>query len=150
VVNPGGRLGYRRVPPSLFATAAHALAAGGISPVVTWGPGEEGLADEVLALAPSARRAPPTSLDDLAWLMATSVLTVCNNTGPMHLSVAVGTPTLGLFLHMDMERWGHPAPPHRMVDVTEAVAAGKGEEAVLTALGAWLPTLQARREAPRA
>ncbi|MBM4380654.1 MAG: glycosyltransferase family 9 protein [Deltaproteobacteria bacterium] len=142
VVNPGGRMGYRRVSPALFAAAANALSARGISPVLTWGPGEEGLADEVQSLGPGIHRAPPTSLDDLAWLMATSALSVCNNTGPMHLSVAVGTPTLGLFLHMDMARWGHPSAPHHMVDVTGAVLAGTGERAVLDALGAWLPTLQ--------
>lgn len=141
VVNPGGRLGYRRVPPALFAAAAHALSTQGLSPVITWGPGEEALADELLSHAPGAHRAPPTSLDDLAWLMATSALTVCNNTGPMHLSVAVGTPTLGLFLHMDMERWGHPGAPHRMVDVTQPLARGEGEQAVRSALQAWLPSV---------
>jgi ADP-heptose:LPS heptosyltransferase len=35
----------------------------------------------------------------------------------MHLSVAVGTKTIGLFLHMPVERWGH-GPPHLMVDLT--------------------------------
>ena len=143
VVNPGGRMGYRRVPPALFAAAANFLAERGISPVLTWGPGEGGLAEEVQSLAPHVHRAPPTSLDSLAWLMATSALTVCNNTGPMHLSVSVGTPTLGLFLHMDMDRWGHAAAPHRMVDVTGDVQSGEGERAVLSALGAWLPTLPA-------
>ena len=45
-------------------------------------------------------------------------LTICNNTGPMHLSVALRVPTIGLFLEMPIERWGHPQPPHRMIDLT--------------------------------
>lgn len=121
VVNPGGRLGYRRIPPSAFAAAARALVAVGRRPLVTWGPGEEALAREVVEGAPGAVLAPATDLDDLAALMAAAQLTVCNNTGPMHLSVAVGAPTLGLFFRVPMERWGHFAPPHRMVDLTPVV-----------------------------
>jgi ADP-heptose:LPS heptosyltransferase len=60
--------------------------------------------------------------------MRTAGLTVSNNTGPMHLSVAVGAPTLGLFLRMDMERWGHSYPPHQMLDLTPIVDAGSGLE----------------------
>lgn len=120
VINPGGRLGYRRVPAQRFATAARVLAEQGVTPLVTWGPGEELLVDEVLRLEPRAVRAPPTDLDALAALMRGAEVTVCNNTGPMHLSVAVGCRTVALFLHMELERWGHPYPPHQMVDLTNA------------------------------
>ena len=118
VVNPGGRLGWRRIDPGTFAAAARALAAEGRVPIVTWGPGEEGMAQEVVSAVPGAILAPPTDLDGLALLMSAAGLTVCNNTGPMHLSVALGVPTLAFFLHMDMARWGHAHPPHRMVDLT--------------------------------
>jgi ADP-heptose:LPS heptosyltransferase len=118
VVNPGGRLGYRRVVPERFAEAAAALLAAGVTPVVTWGPGEEALVDAVCAACPGAVRAPATSLDQLAALMRGAKVTVCNNTGPMHLAVAVGCPTLALFLHMEVERWGHPYAPHQMLDLT--------------------------------
>ncbi|HYO51561.1 glycosyltransferase family 9 protein [Archangium sp.] len=124
VVNPGGRLGWRRIPPEAFASAARALIASGRTPIVTWGPGEEELARTVVASAPGSQLAPPTNIDELAALMRAAGLTVCNNTGPMHLSVAVGSPTLGLFLRMDMDRWGHPYPPHRMVDLTPVVDSG--------------------------
>lgn len=124
VVNPGGRLGWRRIPPEAFAAAARALIASGRTPIVTWGPGEEELARSVVASAPGSQLAPPTNIDELADLMRSAGLTVCNNTGPMHLSVAVGAPTLGLFFRMDMARWGHPLPPHRMVDLTPVVDSG--------------------------
>ncbi len=120
VVNPGGRLGYRRVMPERFATAASALLERELTPIVTWGPGEEALVDAVLAACPGAVRAPPTTIDQLAALMRGAKVTVCNNTGPMHLSVAVGCPTLALFLHMEVERWGHPYAPHQMLDLTGA------------------------------
>jgi ADP-heptose:LPS heptosyltransferase len=120
VINPGGRLGYRRVVPERFADAASALLERGVTPVVTWGPGEEPLVDAVLAACPRAVRAPSTSLDQLASLMRGAAVTVCNNTGPMHLAAAVGCPTLALFLHMEVERWGYPYVPHVMLDLTGA------------------------------
>jgi len=143
VVNPGGRLGERRIPPEAFAAAARALLESGLCPLITWGPGEETLADEVVAHAPGAVRAPPTNLDQLAALMQTARFTLCNNTGPMHLSVAVGTPTLAFFRGIDVSRWGHPFPPHRMVDLTpwastpEVLATRSADEAraFLAALG---------------
>ncbi|TQF09753.1 glycosyltransferase family 9 protein [Myxococcus llanfairpwllgwyngyllgogerychwyrndrobwllllantysiliogogogochensis] len=131
VINPGGRLGPRRIPPEAFAAAARALLEIGRVPIVTWGPGEEELARAVVAAAPGSRLAPATNLDELAALMRAAGLTICNNTGPMHLSVSVGAPTLAYFLRMDMERWGHAYAPHRMVDLTSLVdgAGGEGLEA---------------------
>ena len=124
LVNPGGRLGERRLPPDLFARVAQALADAGLTPLVTWGPGEEALADAVCAACPKAVRAPPTTLDQLASLMRGATLTACNNTGPMHLAVAVGSPTLAFFFNIEMERWCHARPPHRMVDLSPHVARG--------------------------
>jgi ADP-heptose:LPS heptosyltransferase len=145
VVNPGGRLGWRRIPPEAFAAAARALSASGRTPIVTWGPGEEELARTVVAAAPGAQLAPPTNIDELAALMRAAGLTVCNNTGPMHLSVSVGAPTLGLFLRMDMARWGHAYPPHRMVDLTPVVDAGGDLEArVFEEVRAFADSLPAR------
>ncbi|MBM7117529.1 glycosyltransferase family 9 protein [Archangium primigenium] len=129
VINPGGRLGWRRIPPEVFAAAARALLSSGRTPIVTWGPGEEELAKSVVAAAPGAQLAPPTNIDELAALMRDAGLTLCNNTGPMHLSVAVGAPTLALFLRMDMARWGHDYPPHRMLDLTPVIDAGGDVEA---------------------
>lgn len=134
VVNPGGRLGVRRVPPEAFIQAARTLTELGRSPVITWGPGEESLANQVVSAVPGATLAPPTDLDGLAFLMERAGLTVCNNTGPMHLSVAVGAPTLALFLRIEMERWGHAFAPHRMLDVTPAVDAPKSADALTKAV----------------
>jgi ADP-heptose:LPS heptosyltransferase len=126
VINPGGRLGGRRIPPEAFAAAARTLLELGRVPIVTWGPGEEALARAVVEAAPGSRFAPATSIDELAALMRSAGLTVCNNTGPMHLSVAVGAPTLAFFLRIDVERWGHAYAPHRMVDLTALVDAAGG------------------------
>ncbi|MDX2015738.1 MAG: glycosyltransferase family 9 protein [Myxococcaceae bacterium] len=117
VVNPGGRLGERRVPTPVFSRVTRHLGAKGVVPVVTWGPGEEALAREVLADGEGVL-APPTSLDELAFLMSRARVVVCNNTGPMHLSVAVGAKTVALFWRMPTAQWGHPFAPHAMVELT--------------------------------
>jgi ADP-heptose:LPS heptosyltransferase len=121
VLVPGGRLGWRRIPPALFAVAARALAGLGRTVIVAWGPGEEELARNAVAGAPGARLAPATDLDGLAALLAAAGCTVTNNSGPMHLSVAVGAPTLALFLKMDPERWGYREPPHAVLDLTPVI-----------------------------
>ena len=121
VLVPGGRLGWRRIPPALFSLAGRVLTGLGRSVVVAWGPGEEQLAREVTTGVPGARLAPPTNLDELAALLAAAGCTVCNNSGPMHLSVAVGAPTLALFLRMDPERWGYRFPPHGVLDLTSVI-----------------------------
>jgi ADP-heptose:LPS heptosyltransferase len=118
VLYPGGRLAPRRAPPEAFAAAASTLLGAGILPVVAWGRGEEPVGQALVAKVPGARIAPATDLDELAALMQRALLTISNNTGPMHLSVALGTPTLGLFVGMETERWGHSHPPHRMIDIT--------------------------------
>jgi heptosyltransferase III len=131
VVLPGGRLGWRRIPPEVFAAAARALLASGRRPVVAWGPGEEALARTVVDRAPGSVLAPATDLDALAALLEAAGCTVCNNSGPLHLSVAVGAPTLGLFLKMDPARWGYGAAPHRMLDLTEAAGRGASLESLV-------------------
>lgn len=133
VLLPGGRLGWRRLPPEVFADAARSLLAAGRRPLLAWGPGEEPLARAVVDAVPGARLAPATDLDALAALLAAAGCTVCNNSGPLHLSVAVGAPTLGLFLKMDPERWGYAFGPHRMLDLTDAAARGEPLGALVAA-----------------
>ena len=145
IVNPGGRLDWRRIPGSAFAAAARELAAAGLRVVVTYGPGEEKLAREVAESA-EVELAPPTRLDELADLMRSSRLSLCNNTGPMHLSVAVGTPTLAFFLKMDAARWGHHFAPHRVVDLTPVVESGGDvDSAAAEAARAFVAQLSAAR-----
>jgi len=119
VVNPGGRLAWRRVAPETLAGAARRLVEQGLEVIVVWGPGEEALAQRLVdEVGAGARVAPATDLDELAALFRAAGCTLTNNSGPMHLSVAVGAPTLAVFLEMPSARWGYPDPPHAVVDLT--------------------------------
>lgn len=72
--------------------------------VVAWGPGEE-----ELAASTGVPLAPPTSLRELAFLLAHASLVIGGDTGPLHLAAALGTPVIGLYGPTDPGRngpWG--------------------------------------------
>jgi lipopolysaccharide heptosyltransferase II len=66
--------------------------------VLPWGPGEKIHAE---AVQRSAREktvlAPDLSLKELGALFSRCRLVVANDSGPMHIAAAVGTPTIGIF-----------------------------------------------------
>jgi len=66
--------------------------------VVLWGPGEREHAEKIKALAHHpVFIAPETSLKELGALLSRCQLVVANDSGPMHISAAVGTKTIGIF-----------------------------------------------------
>lgn len=108
---PGARKPDHRVDPTVFARLGRHARRLGATPIVLWGPGEEPLARQV-AEAGEALMAPPTDLEELAALMRQCAVVVTNDTGPMHLAVACGAPTIALFLRAEPGRWGHTEPPN--------------------------------------
>jgi len=99
LLNPSAAWPNKRWPAESFAAVARWLhATDGWSPVVLWGPGEEALADAIVAGAPGvAVRAPRTSFNDLLALARASKLCVSGDTGPLHLACAMQAPVVALF-----------------------------------------------------
>lgn len=63
-----------------------------------WGSHEEhDIAEEVIAEARHGELAPPTTIPQLAALLAGAAVVVSGDTGPLHLARALGTPAVGLF-----------------------------------------------------
>ncbi|MCX7945276.1 MAG: glycosyltransferase family 9 protein [Deltaproteobacteria bacterium] len=56
------------------------------------------------------------SLDVLMKIIRKSKSVIVANTGVMHLSVALGVPTCGLFINASPVVWGYQFSPHLMVD----------------------------------
>jgi ADP-heptose:LPS heptosyltransferase len=82
---------------------------------VTWGPGEERLADRVVAASEgAARRSFPTTLLEFVELARGARLVVAADTGPLHLACAAGAPVVGIFGPTDPARNG----PWSAADVT--------------------------------
>lgn len=121
---PGSRKLDHRRPPELFCRLALDALRNAEAPplkiILAWGPGEqlvaEGIAADINRDFPGrAAIAPPTTLRQLGSLIGSCDLFVSGNTGPMHQSVAIGTPTLAIFVKADPLRWGHHYGPHRVV-----------------------------------
>jgi lipopolysaccharide heptosyltransferase I len=112
VLNPGAAWPNKRWPADRFgAVAARLHELRGLRSLVTWGPGEEALALDVVARADAAAiLAPATSLADLVGLLARASLVISGDTGPLHLAAALGTPTVGIFGPTDPWRNGPWAP----------------------------------------
>ncbi len=89
---PGAGWPNKEWGPDRYGALASAMASRwGWTPIVTWGPKERALAEEVVrASNGSARLAPPTNVADLAALARAATIVVGGDTGPVHLSEAAG------------------------------------------------------------
>jgi lipopolysaccharide heptosyltransferase I len=111
VVSPGGGWKSKCWPPERYgALCAELWRQYDLRAVVNAGPGEESLADAVVAAArPAAPVVLRPSLKELAALLAGAKLMVAADTGPLHLAAALGTPVVALFGPTDPARNG-PRP----------------------------------------
>jgi ADP-heptose:LPS heptosyltransferase len=111
VVHPGAAYPGRRWPPERFAAVARHLAAAGHEVVVTGGPGEVPLAQEVAAgagLGPDAVLAGRTTSLELAAVVAAARVVVSGDTGVAHLATAYRRPSVVLFGPVSPALWGPP------------------------------------------
>ena len=116
VLNPGGGWESKLWPAESFGALARGLRDAGFPSLVTWGPGEEALADRVVAASAGAvLRSFPTTLRECVALCRRARLVVAADTGPLHIACAVGTPVVALFGPTDPERNGPFSPEDRVV-----------------------------------
>ena len=116
-LNPGAATQYRRWQASSFANLGDLLhEAYNAHIVITTGPQEGELADQVaeqMAYSPViVSQATPMQL---AALLQRCNLYISNDTGPMHLSTAVKTPTVALFGASNLIQWAPPWDKHAVV-----------------------------------
>ena len=116
-LNPGAATQYRRWQASNFADIGdllHETYSAHI--VITTGPQEGELADQVaeqMVYSPViVSQATPMQL---AALLQRCNLYISNDTGPMHLSTAVKTPTVALFGASNLIQWAPPWDEHAVV-----------------------------------
>ncbi len=115
-VDPSHRRATRQWPAQHYGALCRRLATAlDAAPVVLWGPGEEAVADAVVASSDDAAvRAPPTRLREMAALIGAAALHVGNCSAPRHIAVAVGTPTFTV-LGSTSAGWTHPSAAHTQV-----------------------------------
>jgi lipopolysaccharide heptosyltransferase II len=115
--NPGMDLPEKRWPPASFAALADRLSAAGMTIAVVGGPLDRPACEAMRA----AMREPSTDLTggipfaERAAFFAGCSLFVGNDSGPMHLAVAVGCPVVALFGPTDVGLYGPYHAPARAV-----------------------------------
>lgn len=99
VLNPGAGWPSKIWPAERYGALAKYLhEVHGVSSVAAWGLKTElPLAETIVNMSGGhAQMAPPTTMMQLAALCRRAALFVGSDTGPMHLAVAVGTPTISM------------------------------------------------------
>lgn len=111
-IHPGAKDARRRWPTERFAEIADALAAQSYEVVVTGDASEHDLVAQVVATArhPVRPLAGALTLGGLTGLYAECAGMVANDTGPLHLATALGTPTVGIYW---LGNFVNCAPPMR-------------------------------------
>ena len=126
-LNPGAATTYRRWHAANFAVLGDLLhETYDAHIVITTGPREGALANQVAAqMSHSPIIVNQATPMQLAALLQRCNLYISNDTGPMHLSTAVKTPTIALFGASNLIQWAPPWDKH-------AVVARKGCELMKT------------------
>jgi heptosyltransferase-2 len=121
LIAPGAAFAWtKRWPPDRFGRLADVLAARGFRCALVIGPGEDPIAAEVRRASASTGTLPVLGLDldpvGVAALAARARVVVANDSGPMHLAAAVGTPVVALFGPTDPGRTGPTGAAAEVLD----------------------------------
>ncbi|MFL6208065.1 MAG: lipopolysaccharide heptosyltransferase I [Pyrinomonadaceae bacterium] len=121
ILNPGGGWPTKLWDAARFGALADELwTQHGLRSLVTYGPGERGLAETVVrASCTSAAEAVSVSLKGYYALARRAALYVGGDTGPTHLAVAAETPVVGLFGPTEWWRNGSPRAADICVERTD-------------------------------
>jgi len=91
----------------------------GASIVLTWGPGQLAEVEELRSMMKRKPFVPPaTTLPQLGALLKRCSIMVTNDSGPMHIAAAVGTPVLGIYGPTNPVLQGPYGPQHATVSKT--------------------------------
>lgn len=108
LINPGATDPRRRWPAGKFAFLSEALRDKGGKVLINIGPHEGDLLDEIK----SSLRKPDDivfispGLDDLTGLVSLCSLVISNDTGTLHLAMALGIPSVALFWYRNLLNYG--------------------------------------------
>ncbi|MEE9263142.1 MAG: lipopolysaccharide heptosyltransferase I [Vicinamibacteria bacterium] len=107
-LNPGGGWATKRWSPERYGKLAEEIQREWNLPsLVLWGPGEEDLAERIVASsAGAARRAPAIGLKEMVPYLEGARLFVGGDTGPLHIACALGASVVGVFGPTDPARNG--------------------------------------------
>lgn len=111
----GASVATKTLSPEHWARIGDQLSDDGFTPVLIGGTLEQTVSGKIQALTakPVINLVAKTSFTELAGILAKAAVVVSSDTGALHLAVAVGAPTVGLFGVTDPvgtgNRWGNAA-----------------------------------------
>lgn len=139
-IHPGSGGSANNLRPQQYIELANRLAAVNCAFVVTAGPGEEKIAQQVVdgITAPAALYAPATGLAQFARALQVADLYISGSTGPLHIAAALNRPTAAFYpRHRSATplRWQTLNSPQRRLAIVppEGVAASQVDSIDVTA-----------------
>lgn len=115
-IHPGANWYGRRWRLSRFAEIVDRLCKDGINSIIISSAKEESLIEEIKSnLGYSPHIVITKTLKELALLLKRCHLLICNDSGPMHIAVAVNTPVIALFGPQDPTFHGPYGSGHRFI-----------------------------------
>src|SRR5512143_2092006 len=125
-LNGSGGWPAKRWPSSSFSALGDRIASSGQAKIViVWGPGEREAAERMAgAMRAPALVAPETNLRQLGALLKRCAVLVTNDSGPMHIAAALGTPTVAIFGPTNPHLQGPRGDRHAVVRNTRLVCLG--------------------------
>lgn len=120
ILAPGANWPNKCWPIPYFAELADRLYAEQLIPVVIGGPKERQAFEEIAAKTsiPPVDLVGKTTLKQLAHIVKSAKAFVGGDTGPMHLSAALGTPVVALYGPTDTNRNGPYGDKHRAITIS--------------------------------
>lgn len=113
LLHPGAGWGNKKYPAAGWGRALAALAVEtGLPGIVAVGPGDEGLAAEIVAASGGAARAFPAEIPAFAALARRAEIVLGGDSGPTHLAHALGRPVLMIMGPTDPVLHGPYGAPH--------------------------------------
>jgi ADP-heptose:LPS heptosyltransferase len=139
-IHPGSGGSANNLRPEQYIELANSLAAENCAFVITAGPGEEKIAQQVVAgiTAPAAVYAPAAGLTQFARALQVADLFISGSTGPLHIAAALNRPTAAFYpRHRSATplRWQTLNSPQRRLAIVppEGVAASQVDSIEVTA-----------------
>lgn len=116
VIHPGATAPSRRYSPESFAQVGRSLYEAGMTIVFTGDASERELVESIRENmnVPSISLVGQLDIAELIALLNVAPILLCNNTGPVHLAAALGTPVVDLYALTNMQHtpWN---VPHRVL-----------------------------------
>ena len=129
-ISPGGGMSFgtkeqarRRWPAKRFSELADKIVDRfGTKVILTWGPGEEDLVNEIKGLMKrESFIAPKTSIRQMAALCKKCKLVICSEGGPLHIASSQGVKTVSIFGPVDEKVYGPYPPGKNNIVITSGV-----------------------------